>query len=97
MEPSNSYTLKEVIEQRFDEMGTHLVDIKEQTTKTNGRVSNLENHRAYLWGAFSLLTLLGGLIAFLLVGAIDNKIKNGVDNALSQYEADVKGVEIIAK
>ena len=79
----NQYSIKEVIEQRFDEMGEHLKAIVVQTTKTNGRVSVLENHKAYLWGAFSLLTILGGTIIYLSVMAIDTKIEKGIDNALS--------------
>lgn len=81
----NNYTIKEVIEQRFDEMNEHLVEIKEQVKKTNGRVGILENHKSYLWGAISVLTFLAGAIMYLSVQAIDAKIKNGVDKALSEY------------
>ena len=83
---NDTYSLKEVIEQRFDEMGTHLIAIKEQVTKTNGRVSSLERSRAQLWGSIAMLTLLGGVIITLAIMAIDSKIKNGVDEALSAYE-----------
>lgn len=92
MDQNNPYTLKDIIEEFRRDTKDSLDRIEVQTTKTNGRVSSLENHRAYLWGAYSILTLLGGLIAFLLVNAIDNKIKNGVETALSEYE--VEGVEI---
>ena len=81
----NSYSLKEVIEQRFDEMGEHLKAIVTQTTKTNGRVGVLENHKAYLWGAFTILTLLGGIIITFAVQAIDDKIQKGINSALAQY------------
>lgn len=79
----NNYSIKEVIEQRFDEMGHHLIEIKGQVTKTNGRVNRLESHRSYLWGAYTALTLLGAFIAFLLVGAIDSKVQNAVDKAIT--------------
>lgn len=80
---SEEYTIKEVLEQRFNEMNTHLVDIKTQTTKTNGRVGVLENHKAYLWGAISVVTVLGGAIIALAISAIDAKIKVGVDTAFN--------------
>lgn len=45
----DTYSIKEVIEQRFDEMGEHLIDIKEKVEATdekvgiqNGRVRALE-------------------------------------------------------
>lgn len=94
MEPNN-YTLKDVIEEFRKDTKESLVRIETQTTKTNGRVTILENHKAYLWGAFSLLTLLGGAIIYLSVEAIDNKIKDGITDALSSYE--VQGVEIKTK
>lgn len=56
---TDNYSIKEVIEQRFDEMTTHLVDIKTQVVKTNGRVSSLENHRFFLWGAITVIGILG--------------------------------------
>jgi len=84
----DNYSIKEVIEQRFEEMMTHLVDIKAQTTKTNGRVGVLENHKAYLWGAFSILTILGSTIIFLSIEAIDSKIQDGIRDALAEYEVE---------
>lgn len=84
------YSIKEVIEQRFDEMGAHLVEIKSQTTKTNGRVSSLESSRVQIWTSISVLIALGGAIIFLSIQAIDSKIKDGIETALSSYEIQVK-------
>ena len=90
MEPNSSYTLKDIIEEFRRDTKESLTRIEIQTVKTNGRVSSLENHRAYLWGAYTLLTLLGGVIIYLSVEAIDNKIKNGVSDALSNYESQTR-------
>lgn len=84
-----NYTIKEVIETRFDEMGEHLKEIKLQTQKTNGRVNSLENHKAYLWGAFSVLVILGSTIIYLSAIALDSKIDTGIKNALSAYDIKV--------
>jgi len=78
-----NYSLKEIIEQRFSEMGTHLIEIKNQTIKTNGRVGSLERSRAQLWGAIAVLIILGGAIISLSIMAIDNKIQVSIDKALA--------------
>lgn len=80
--PKEIYSLKEVIKQRFDEMNEHLVVIREQVTKTNGRVGSLEQSRAQLWGAVAVLVVLGGAIIGLATMAIDSKIQQGVAEAL---------------
>lgn len=85
-----TYTIKEIMAERFDEMEKHLIEIKNQTIKTNGRVGKLESHRSYLWGAFTMLTLLGGTIIYFAVSAIDIKIRDGISQAL---EANVSKVE----
>lgn len=87
-----SYSIKDIIEEFRRDTKESLDRIERQTTKTNGRVDSLESHRAYLWGAYSVLVLLGGMIIYLSVNAIDNKIQNGIKDALSNYE--VEGVEI---
>ena len=87
---ADSYSIKEVIKARFDEMGEHLKEIKEQTTKTNGRVSSLETSRIQVWTAITILTLLGGTIITLAIMAINNKIKEGISEALSIYEVPNK-------
>lgn len=76
----NNYSIKEVIEQRFNEMGTHLIDIKTQTTKTNGRVNSLETSRTQLWTSISVLLFLGGTILTLAIMAIDNKVEKSIKN-----------------
>jgi hypothetical protein len=83
------YTIKEVLEQRFDEMGNHLTEIKTQVIKTNGRVNVLENHKAYLWGAFSVLTLLGGTIIFFAIESIESKIQSGIAQALKDNVSEI--------
>lgn len=67
-------------------MGEHLVEIKEQTIKTNGRVTSLESSRSWLWGAIAVFAILGSVIITLSLIAIDSKIKDGIADALLQYE-----------
>lgn len=94
----NSYSIKEFITEKFNEVNEALTRIETQAIKTNGRVTGLERHKSYLWGAFSMLTLLGATIIFLAVQAIDYKIKNGIRDELASYEVtDVSGVELQAK
>lgn len=78
----DSYTIKEVMELNFNELKQHLIDIKTQTTKTNGRVNSLEKSRVQVWTAIGVLTMLGGAIIYLSVMAIDNKIQRGIETAL---------------
>jgi hypothetical protein len=78
------YTIKEIIEQRFDEMGAHLTEIKTQVVKTNGRVNSLEHSRTQIWTAIALLLFLGGTIIFLAVEAIEEKIRKGIEQSLTQ-------------
>ncbi len=83
MEHTDSYSLKEVVENNFKEMREHLQDIKIQTTKTNGRVNSLENSRVQVWAAIGVLLLCGGSIIYLSIMAIDNKIQRGIDTAFN--------------
>lgn len=78
----NNYTIKEVMEQNFGEMRTHLTEIKAQTIKTNGRVNSLEKSRVQVWTAIGILTCLGGIIITLAIMAIDTKISKGIETAL---------------
>jgi hypothetical protein len=52
-------------------------EVLEQTKKTNGRVSNLENWRAYILGAVAVLTALVLPIVFMVVNEIISHIKIG--------------------
>lgn len=89
----DNYSIKEVIGQRFDELSDHLIEIKTEVKKTNGRVTVLENHKAYLWGAFTALTFLGATIIAFAVQAIDNKIEDSLKKTISE----VSGVELNSK
>ena len=82
----DNYTIKDIIEEFRRDTKESLTRIETQTTKTNGKVSSLENHRSYLWGAYTILTLLGASIIYLFVNAIDVKIEKGIQQALSVYE-----------
>lgn len=48
--------LAEKMDDHFDATTAVLIDIKEQTTRTNGRVRSLEGWRQFLLGAIAVLT-----------------------------------------
>ena len=52
-------------------------EVLEQTKKTNGRVSNLENWRAYILGAVAVLTALVLPVVFMVVNEIISHVKIG--------------------
>jgi anti-sigma-K factor RskA len=52
--------------------------ILEQTQKTNGRVSRLENWRSYILGALAALATLILPIAFMIISEIISHVKLGV-------------------
>lgn len=91
-ELKSNYSKRE-LDHFMTEMHGDIKKILDQTTKTNGRVNSLESHRSYLWGAFSVATILMGTILFLAVMAIDNKIDKGIQNALSRYEVKITNDE----
>lgn len=84
------YSIKEIIEGKFNEVHEHLNKIEVQTTKTNGRVSSLEKSRVQVWTAIAVLLVLGSGIIGLAVSAIDSKIDRGIqaafDNKFSKIE-----------
>lgn len=43
-----------------------------------------------LWASIAVLTFLGGTIITLSIMAINSKIKDGIDSALSQYDIEIK-------
>ena len=71
-----------------------------QTTKTNGRVTALEaltsevknyaTDKARLWGGVAVLMVVGGAVITLSIMAINSKIKEGINEALSAYNIEVK-------
>ncbi len=76
----------------FRRMGVqdeNLREIRNQTTKTNGRVTSLEGSRIQVWTAIAVLLVLGGTIIYLSIMAIDNKIDQGISKALSVYNVEV--------
>lgn len=90
MSNEDNYSIKEVLESKFAEMGQHLTEIKAQTIKTNGRVNSLEKSRVQVWTAISVLLVVGGAVATLAIMAIDTKIANGIAQALQDNVATVE-------
>ena len=78
--------LRELFLERTKNQDTQLARIETQALKTNGRVNSLENHRSYLWGAYTLLAILGGVIITLSIQAIDSKIKEANRESISSPE-----------
>lgn len=48
------------------EMKGHLLEIKEQTIKTNGSVRNLQLWRSYILGGFAVFTLLAPFMWYVI-------------------------------
>ena len=70
---------KRELDDHFKDIKVKLEEIRIQTTKTNGRVSNQENRWSYLYGALSL-----GSLVLLLVGYIWS-------TNISQVKAEISG------
>lgn len=85
---SSGYSIKDVIEEFRRDTKESLERIEKQTTKTNGRVDSLEHHRSYLWGAYTVLSLFGGVIIYLAIGSMDTRIKEGIVQALEAYKIE---------
>lgn len=57
--------------------------------ETNSRgISGLKTTRIQIWTSITILLVLGGTILTLAVMAIDNKIKDGITQALEPFESD---------
>lgn len=59
--------VKEAIAEKAEDLKEELLAIKEQTTKTNGRVTSLEQWKWMAVGAISILTALVLPIIFILI------------------------------
>lgn len=95
-----SYTIKEFLshsmqdmKETIEEIRDDIKEIKSQTLTTKEEVNDLKNHRAYLWGALSVITVLGGVIISLSVMAIRSQIKEGIAQALIDNVGSVKANE----
>lgn len=57
---------------------------------TQEQIDMLNSHKQWLWGAYTVLTLLGGIIIYLSVMAIDTKIKNAIETTLTNKISNVE-------
>jgi hypothetical protein len=62
--------LNDKMDEKFGDVRTILIEIKEQTTKTNGRVNKLERWQSFMMGGLAILTILVLPILFIIVSAI---------------------------
>jgi hypothetical protein len=85
-----SIDLKKHLDMGLAPLAEDITEIKTQTIRTNGRVGGLEKHRIFLWGAYTILLALGGIIIGLAILAIDSKIEQGINDALSQFEVRIE-------
>lgn len=75
----------------FKDIRETLGEIKEQTVKTNGRVSRLENWRWLLMGGMSIITaMVIPLIVYIWNGNNSSAIEKGIEKALSAYEVQIE-------
>lgn len=82
------YTNREIRE-KWHDIATDLQEIKMQTTRTNGRVTTLEQWKYIGMGATSVLSFLVVPIlvwALSILVGMDARIQQSVDRALSAYE-----------
>lgn len=88
---ADNYTIKEYIEHAMNDVKDKITvihedvkEIKVQTTKTNGRVNSLENHKSWLWGAFAGVLLISGLLGFLIKFWVKENIREWTSIAVEE-------------
>lgn len=82
------FTNREITEM-FGDVKQALGRIEEQTTKHNGRMSRLEEWKAYITGGLAvLMVIILPILTWALVALVNmpDQINEAVDNALAQYE-----------
>lgn len=84
------YTTRE-LEHYFTDFKSDLTEIKQQVTKTNGRVNNLENWRWLLTGGMVIITLMViPLVIYIYNNSNMKSVEEGLRNALSAYEIEAQ-------
>jgi len=82
-------TFREALFKRLDSQDKSLLEIKEQTTKTNGSVRKLQMWKAYILGLMAGGTIILGLVVYvwnLKIGSIERVINN-VEQKLEKHVA----------
>lgn len=86
------YTNREIRE-KWHDISNDLQEIKNQTTRTNGRVTTIERWQYMFMGGMGVLTVIVvPLLAWALfvLSNIQDNVHRSVDEALSAYDLSLK-------
>lgn len=76
---------------KTEEWSKEAQKIIENTTKiATETYTNYKTDKTRIWAVIGILLFLGGTILTLSIMAIDSKIKDGINEALSQFNVELK-------
>lgn len=74
--------------EKLDSIITRFDKFEEKLDKTfekqDGKIGELNDHKNFLWGAYAVLVVTGGVIITLTINAINSKISDGIAQALKE-------------
>ena len=93
MEQSNDVIIERIeglklwIGEKFDENKKEHKSLQDRVDSTNGRVKKLEIWRAYLIGAWAVVSIVLGISSTILIRYYinNNNVESQIENVMSQY------------